>query len=70
MCAGVIIHSSFNMQDYRLFGAIARVQPITYIAILASSSSLIAIPYLSGCISKDLIIEVHSSQYSNYNSYV
>ena len=70
MCAGIVIHSCYNIQDYRSFGAINHLLPITYIVLLVSSSSLIAIPYLSGCISKDLIIELHSAQFSNYNSYI
>lgn len=65
MCAGALIHSNYDNQDIRRFGAMVMQMPVTYAAMLACSASLITVPYLSGNISKDLIIEAHYSQYKN-----
>jgi NADH:ubiquinone oxidoreductase subunit 5 (subunit L)/multisubunit Na+/H+ antiporter MnhA subunit len=63
MAAGVVIHAVFDVQDNRRYGALVRQLPVAYIGTLICSLSLIAIPYTAGSISKDLILEVHASQY-------
>jgi len=63
MAAGVVIHSSFDVQDNRRYGALIKLLPTAYMATLVCSLSLIAVPYTAGSISKDLILEVHASQY-------
>lgn len=65
MCAGALIHSNYDNQDVRRFGGIVNQMPVSYAAMLACSASLITVPYLSGNISKDLIIEAHFSQFKN-----
>ena len=69
-CAGVAIHSSYDMQDLRSLGGLVTSQPVTYIVLLSSASSLIALPYMSGSYSKDLIIEMHSTQYGKLHLYL
>lgn len=63
MAAGVVIHSVYDIQDNRRYGALNHLLPIAYLGSLICSLSLIAIPYTAGALSKDLILEVHSSQY-------
>ena len=70
MCIGIVIHSSYDIQDIRLLGSYISIMPITYVCMLSCISSLIAIPYLSGNISKDMIIEYHSTQYGNYGIFI
>jgi len=69
MCAGALIHSNYDNQDIRRFGAMLMQMPISYAAMLACSASLITVPYLSGNLSKDLIIEAHYSQFKNVANY-
>lgn len=64
MAAGVVIHSTFDLQDNRRFGGLVKLLPVAYIGTLICSLSLIAIPYTAGSISKDLILEIHASQYN------
>lgn len=64
MAAGVVIHSTFDIQDNRRFGGLVKLLPVAYIGTLICSLSLIAIPYTAGSISKDLILEIHASQYN------
>jgi NADH-ubiquinone oxidoreductase chain 5 len=64
MAAGVVIHSTFDIQDNRRYGSLLKWLPLAYIATLICSFSLIAIPYTAGSISKDLILEIHASQYT------
>lgn len=64
MCAGIVIHSSFDVQDNRRYGGLVKLLPVAYIGTLVCSLSLIAAPYTAGSVSKDLILEVHASQYA------
>lgn len=61
--AGQIIHSFNDQQDLRKYGGLIYFLPFTYIIILIGSLSLMAIPFLTGFWSKDLIIE---SAYGHY----
>jgi NADH-ubiquinone oxidoreductase chain 5 len=67
MAAGIVIHSINDIQDNRQYGSLIKFLPIGYIATLLCTISLIAIPYTSGSLSKDLILEVHAAQYSINN---
>lgn len=68
MAAGIVIHSLSDIQDNRSYGGLIKLLPIGYIATLLCTISLIALPYTSGSISKDLILEVHAAQYSLSNN--
>jgi NADH-ubiquinone oxidoreductase chain 5 len=56
--AGSLIHTMNDEQDMRKYGGLIRYTPFTYSMILIGSLSLMAVPYLSGYYSKDLIIEL------------
>jgi proton-translocating NADH-quinone oxidoreductase chain L len=57
LCAGSVIHAT-GQQDIRRMGALFKALPITYIAMLLASLSLIGFPFLSGFYSKDFLLEV------------
>jgi NADH-ubiquinone oxidoreductase chain 5 len=62
--AGSIIHAMSDNQDLRKYGGLILFLPVIYSVILIASFSLIAIPFLSGYYSKDLIIESLYSQHT------
>lgn len=67
--AGSVIHAVYDNQDFRKYGGLVAYLPLTYSVILIASLSLIAIPFMTGFYSKDLIIESSYGQYS-YSSNV
>lgn len=58
ICAGGVIHSMKDEQDLRRLGGLINLLPLTYACMLIASLSLMAMPYLSGNASKDLILEL------------
>ena len=56
MAAGIVIHSLMAEQDMRKMGGLRKYLPKTYIAFLAGSLALVAIPTFSGFFSKDSIL--------------
>jgi NADH-quinone oxidoreductase subunit L len=56
MAAGIVIHSLMAEQDMRKMGGLRKYLPLTYIAFLAGSLALVAIPTFSGFFSKDSIL--------------
>ena len=65
LAAGSVLHAMGDQQDFRRFGGLIKVLPLTYIVILIASLSLAALPWLSGYYSKDLIIELAYGSYSS-----
>jgi NADH-ubiquinone oxidoreductase chain 5 len=63
LSAGSIIHSMADNQDLRRYGGLINFLPFTYTAILIGSLSLMALPWLTGFYSKDLILELAFAQY-------
>lgn len=63
LSAGSIIHSMADNQDIRRYGGLINFLPFTYTAILIGSLSLMALPWLTGFYSKDLILELAYAQY-------
>lgn len=61
--AGSIIHSMNDEQDIRKYGGLIKILPFSYSIILIGSLSLMAIPFLTGYYSKDLIIESTYGQF-------
>jgi len=71
LSAGAIIHSLSDTQDLRRMGGLQPFLPFVYSAVLVGSLSLMALPWVSGFYSKDLIIELAYAQYtvSGYTAY-
>ena len=67
--AGAIIHSASDEQDIRKLGGLINFLPFTYTIMLIGTIALLALPWLSGFYSKDLIIELAYSRYSFSGSY-
>jgi len=65
LAAGSVLHSMGDQQDFRRFGGLIKLLPLTYTVILIASLSLAALPWLSGYYSKDLIIELAYGSYSS-----
>ena len=63
LAAGSVIHGIADNQDLRRFGGLIRLIPLTYTAILVGSMSLMALPWLTGFYSKDLLLELAYSRY-------
>lgn len=64
LSAGSIIHSINDEQSLRKMGGFINYLPFSYVMILIGSLSLMALPFMTGYYSKDLIIE---SSYGAYN---
>jgi NADH-ubiquinone oxidoreductase chain 5 len=63
LAAGAVIHAMADQQDLRRLGGLVNFLPFTYTAILIGSLSLMALPFLTGFYSKDLILELAYGQY-------
>lgn len=64
LSAGAIIHSLADVQDIRRMGGLQQFLPFVYSAVIVGSLSLMALPWMSGFYSKDLIIELAYAQYT------
>jgi len=67
--AGAVIHSFSDQQDIRRMGGLIKFLPFTFSAMLVGTLSLLAIPFLTGFYSKDLILELAFGQYSFSGTY-
>lgn len=63
LSAGCVIHGMGDEQDIRRMGGMMKIMPLIYTGVLIGSLSLMALPYLSGYYSKDMILEVTRGQY-------
>jgi NADH-ubiquinone oxidoreductase chain 5 len=63
LSAGSIIHATGDEQDLRKMGGLINITPFTYTMTLIGSLSLMALPFLTGYYSKDIILEIASNQY-------
>ena len=64
LAAGAVLHATYDQQDQRRLGGLIGFLPFTYTAILIGSLSLMALPWLTGFYSKDLILELAYGQYA------
>lgn len=62
--AGAVIHSFNDQQDVRKMGGLIKFMPFIYSVMLVGTLSLMALPFLTGFYSKDLILELAYSKYS------
>lgn len=65
--AGTVIHAVADNQDFRKYGGLTIYLPLTYSVMLIACFSLIAIPFMSGFYSKDLILESAYGQFKLYS---
>ena len=63
LAAGAVIHGMADQQDLRRLGGLVGFIPLTYTAILVGSLSLMALPWLTGFYSKDLLLELAYGRY-------
>lgn len=56
LTAGCIIHNSIEEQDMRVLGGFSLRSPLLFISMFVGGSALLALPFLSGFYSKELII--------------
>nr|QID02749.1 NADH dehydrogenase subunit 5 [Orbilia oligospora]QID02817.1 NADH dehydrogenase subunit 5 [Orbilia oligospora]QID02861.1 NADH dehydrogenase subunit 5 [Orbilia oligospora]QIJ59997.1 NADH dehydrogenase subunit 5 [Orbilia oligospora] len=61
--AGSVIHAMADNQDFRKYGGLRAILPLTYSVMMIASLSLVAFPYMTGFYSKDLILELSYGQY-------
>ena len=66
LSAGAIIHSLSNEQDMRKYGGLASLLPFTSVMLLIGSLSLMGFPFLTGFYSKDLILEIAFTKYTQW----
>jgi NADH-ubiquinone oxidoreductase chain 5 len=64
LCAGAVLHSFNDEQDIRKMGGLIKFMPFIYSVMLIGTLSLMALPFLTGFYSKDLILELAYSKYS------
>jgi len=64
LCAGAVIHVLQGEQDLRRMGGLVQIMPVTYIAMIIASLSLLGFPFLSGFYSKDILIELAWAHYT------
>lgn len=68
LSAGAVLHATFDQQDQRKLGGFLPLLPFTWTAMTIGSLSLMAIPFMTGFYSKDLILELAYSQYTFHGS--
>lgn len=68
LSAGSIIHALNDEQRLNKMGGLVQLLPFTYSMMLIGSMSLVALPFLTGFYSKDLIIELAGSTYVFHGS--
>jgi len=64
LASGSIIHSAADQQDVRRLGGLIKFLPVTYSLMMVGTISLMALPFVSGYYSKDLILELAYGRYS------
>nr|YP_009673885.1 NADH dehydrogenase subunit 5 [Amblyomma javanense]QDC21273.1 NADH dehydrogenase subunit 5 [Amblyomma javanense] len=65
LCAGLIIHSFFGIQDIRMLGNFFNVSPLISSVMMISILSLMGFPFIGGFYSKDLIVEMFFFKMNN-----
>jgi len=55
LAAGAVLHATYDQQDQRKLGGLIGFLPFAYTSILIGSLSLMALPFITGFYSKDLL---------------
>ena len=63
LSAGSILHTYNDQQDMRKMGGIIHFNPFIYTLVIIASFSLMALPFLTGYTSKDILIETAFGRY-------
>jgi len=63
LSAGCILHTFNDQQDMKKYGGFIHLNPFFYCLILIGSFSLMALPFLTGYTSKDVLIETSFGYY-------
>ena len=61
--AGAVIHAVYDNQDFKKYGGLKKLLPLTYSVMLIASLSLVAFPFMTGFYSKDFILESSYGQF-------
>jgi NADH-ubiquinone oxidoreductase chain 5 len=61
--AGAVIHAVADNQDFRKYGGLRQLLPLSYSVMLIASLSLVAFPFMTGFYSKDFILESAYGQF-------
>nr|BAX90089.1 NADH dehydrogenase subunit 5 [Peltocephalus dumerilianus] len=65
LCSGVISHTLHGEQDIRKMGGLTKLLPTTSICMIISTLSLAGFPYLTAFYSKETIMKLALSSYTN-----
>jgi NADH-ubiquinone oxidoreductase chain 5 len=63
LSAGCVLHTLNDQQDMRKMGGLIYLNPLIYCLVLIGSLSLMALPFLTGYTSKDILIETAFGHY-------
>jgi NADH-ubiquinone oxidoreductase chain 5 len=63
LAAGSILHTFNDQQDIKKYGGFIHLNPLFYSLVLIGSCSLMALPFLTGYTSKDVLIETSFGHY-------
>jgi NADH-ubiquinone oxidoreductase chain 5 len=67
--AGSVIHAVADEQDMRKMGGLRKLVPLTYSVMLVGSLALMGFPFLTGFYSKDVILEIAYSKYTDFGHF-
>jgi proton-translocating NADH-quinone oxidoreductase chain L len=67
--AGSVIHAMGDEQDMRKMGGLNQLLPFSYASALIGSFALIGFPFLAGYYSKDIILEVAATTFTNIGQF-
>lgn len=70
LTAGAVIHSLNDEQDIRKMGGLLKLLPFSYVSFFIGSLALTGFPFLTGFYSKDFLLELTLTNFSNLNLFI